>query len=337
VGRDFTQAQSGFALFAPVKIYFLPALFLIAVIYLVWHHYTEIKKPGYEFSFLRQLNRFMRDRDTNRSEETLIPAALQVFHRVFANSHIERCSIYTLSDGGLVIPENYVYPRTAEQSYKINLKVGEGVAGLVCMDALPRYVPRLFFPFATWRKFLPSIPFPHAVKFEPRLNGEILELVNEDLDFYAFKNPNKAVPRFQSFISVPLKPVGVGECFGVLNFDFSKVDALDKSGIAMASVLGLLLADEVNRLRSMKSSGKTVEMKNDLDSETPVIDTEDASEPVRIVRLGGISGRDKGGVGHALEAKETSSAPRQGLSRHLTWSKVKAGWAEFKDKGESSE
>lgn len=254
--------QGSFASLGPIKNYVLPALFILAVLYLFWHHYTEIGKPGYEFAFLRQLNRFLRERDANQSEEALIPAALRVFHKVFEDSHIEHCSMYTVSNDALTIPDAYIYPDAVGQGYQINLNIGEGVAGLVFKDALPRYVPRLLFPFTTWRKFLPSIPFPHAVKFEPQLKGDVLELVNEDLDFYAFKNPNNTEPTFRSFVSVPLKPVGVEKCFGVLNFDFSKVDALDKSGIAMASVLGLILADEVNRIRNEESSRKEVENGN---------------------------------------------------------------------------
>ena len=149
----------------------MPALFVAAVIYLVWHHCSfEIRKPGYEFAFLSQLNKFMRDREANENEEALIPAALKVFHKVFKDSHIQRCSIYTVSNKGLIIPDRYIYPDNA-QGYQISLEIGEGVAGLVFTDALPRYVPRLLFPFATVRGLLPSVPFPHAVSLIPKKRG----------------------------------------------------------------------------------------------------------------------------------------------------------------------
>lgn len=309
--------------FSPVRNYVLPALFVIAVLYLFWHHYSEIKKPGYEFAFLSQLNRFMRDREANENEQKLIPAALKVFHKVFEKSHIKRCSIYTVSKEGLVIPDTYIYPENAK-GYQISLQVGEGVAGLVFKDALPRYVPRLFFPFTRLRSLLPSVPFPHAVKFEEQVNGDTLELINEDLDFNAFKNAYKAEPLFRSFVSVPLKPIGVSQCVGVLNFDFSRVDALDKSGIAMAFVLGKILADEVNRLRNRQPIEKSAEKRTGQNPESQIVNSKEGPPRLgpRVMRMRGVLNKGNG-----------SENPLG--RRHLTWMKIKAGWSEFKKKPDS--
>lgn len=283
----------------------------------------------------------MRERETYGSEETLIPAALRLFYKVFQGSRIERCSLFTLSDSGLAIPEQYVHPNCTDPGYRIALRITEGVAGLVCSDALPRYVPRLSYPFAKRRKLLPAIPFPHAVKFESRANGEKLELVNEDLDAYAFKRPDTE-PLFLSFVSVPLKPVGDAKCFGVLNFDFSKVDALDKSDIAMASVLGLLLADEVNRMRSQTKSEHLSAQQDHSDSRLPVKnELRDPTRPL-IVSLGETA---TPGEHESLIVLDTppfeisgqnSSTSEQGVSSYLTWSRVRAGWAPFKRKKANS-
>jgi len=325
-----SELQGVLSHFSPVKKYVLPALLITAVIYLIWHHYSEIWKPGYEFAFLSQLNRFMRDREANENEEALIPAALKVFHKVFKDSHIQRCSIYTVSNAGLVIPDPYIYPDNVK-GYQISLQVGEGVAGRVFTDGLPRYVPRLLFPFTRVGGLLPSIPFPHAVKFESQVKGDTLELGNEALDFDAFKNAYEAEPLFRSFVSVPLKPVGVSQCLGVLNFDFSAVDALDKSGIAMAFVLGKILADEVSRMRNRQSSGKTI----GTETEKNLVPQSDTSKEVvprlgpRLIRMGGVLNTTSGSE-NPSRGSEDHATRVQDFSSHLTWRKIKAGWSEFK-------
>jgi hypothetical protein len=325
-----TEFQTGLRYLRLAKNYLLPALLVVAILYLLWHHYTESRKPGYEFGFLSQLNRFVRQRTDYRNEQTLIPMALKLFHRVFEGSHIDYCSVYVFSEGSLLIPDHYVYPRPTDNDYTITLKVGEGVAGRVYTDAMPRYMPRLKYPFATSRKFLPTFPFPHAIKFEPQLVGDGLELVDDDLDFFSFKDGVEKRHGYLSFVSVPLKAVDAKECFGVLNFDFSKIDALDKAGITMASIFGLVLADELQRLRAKQA----VDVRGTEETHIPESRQNEAAphrQPAKptILNLGpghSREGMDRPDIQLDLQTSET----------HLTWAKIRSGWVQFKAKVSNS-
>lgn len=250
VALDFTGSMSwiGPASFVhPHNI--LRALFIAAVVYLVWHHYSESKKPGYEYSFVKQVNQFMRKRLNCNSEEVLVPFALPLFLKIFQQSKAVRCSIFKLEGDILVIPDSYVYPKIMDDSYKLHLGVGEGVAGLVFKESIPLYVPRLYFPFAKRWRWTPSLFFPHAVGFDAHEENGVLEMVNDSLKTKAFKKMD-GIPPFHSIVSVPVKSSTGNGCYGVLSFDFAKNDPLDKSEVAMASVLGLLLGDEIARLQS---------------------------------------------------------------------------------------
>lgn len=315
------EIERGLHYLSFTRTYIVPVLFVLAILYLLWHHYTESKKPGYEFGFVTQLNRFVSDHDKDLREENLIPHALKLFHRVFESYHIVYCSVYTFSDGKLIIPPPYVYPKSNGTDYSMTLNVGEGVAGRVYSDAMPRYMPRLNYPFTTPRKFPPTMSFPHAVKFEPHLRGEDLELVDEDLDIFSFKEQAEGRHGYLSFVSVPLKCVETQKCYGVLNFDFRKNDPLDKAGITMASVLGLMLGERLRRFRNDPIE-PPLKPTDAHDAVTEIASTRPGRQIIRL-----------GASGETLPAPpdHVERTPKEFSSKnHLTWKKIKLAWPQFK-------
>lgn len=250
VAFDFTglTSQAGLPPYAhPHNI--LRGSFIGSVVYLVWHDFSETRKPGYEYKFVKQVNQFMRKRPDNDSEEALVHSALPLFLKIFEKSKAVRCSMFKPNGDCLFIPESYIHPRVTDDSYTLRLNVGEGVAGLVFQERKPLYVPRLYFPFSKRWDWTPSIFFPHAVGFDTHEENGSLEMVNDSLQTKAFKKTATRHP-FRSTISVPVKSFASGSCYGVLNLDFDKNDPLDRSEIAMASILGLLLGDEMARIGS---------------------------------------------------------------------------------------
>jgi hypothetical protein len=230
---------------------YLFILFVAAVLYLIWHAFQESKKPDYEYGFVQQLTQFVQERSSGQSNlHDLIPRALELFFQVFGRAKIMHCSLYTFDGEELGIQSSYVYPETDDADYHITLNKGEGVAGRVCEDKNPRYVPRLYFPFFKRWKWVPTIYFPHAVQLKFQETADATRLVNVDLDLFSFQSPPSENIKFRSFVSVPVKAVAQENCFGVLNFDFRRHDPLDKSDIAMAVVFGLLLGDEIERVQS---------------------------------------------------------------------------------------
>lgn len=228
-------------------------IFSMAVSFMVWHHVREAKKPAYEYTFVKSLLDFMEGRRPGRGDGKKPPIsdALELFYLVFKRAGLEHVSIYTLEDAVLKIKKDHVFPQVLDDAFFVPLKIGEGVAGRVFEDTQPRYAPKLLFPFGRKKRLL-NVFFPHAVKFIFRqlsVPGETLkrlELGDELLDFDIFKSPSagKTLP-FCSFLSVPLKSAKQDGCVGVLNFDFSKPDPLDKADIAMAVIFGLLLGAEM--------------------------------------------------------------------------------------------
>ncbi|HEX8459687.1 MAG TPA: hypothetical protein VF656_20500 [Pyrinomonadaceae bacterium] len=236
----------------------LLGFFVIAVIFLVRHHYHESKKPGYEYGFVRQLSLFMqrRQREPGPVDE-LIPSALELFYAVFKRAGVAHCSYYRMDGEALIMRGNSVYPFTDDPGYRLALKVGSGVAGLVARDGVTRYVPHVYFPFAKRRKWLPTLFFPHAVrlKFNHIEGSAELEHIGFDVDVY--ERPASGEVLYNSFVSVPVKPVVTDQAYGILNFDFARRDPLDKSDIAMAALFGLLLGDEIARSMAVVGEGGT--------------------------------------------------------------------------------
>ncbi|HXQ35441.1 MAG TPA: hypothetical protein VN843_15595, partial [Anaerolineales bacterium] len=234
-------------------------LFVGAVAYLIWHHVSERWKVGYEYRFVKQVNSFMLSSSSYHNEEDLVRAALPKFLVVFKESRVVRCSIFKVDGEGekLFIPNSHISPSINDNSYEVRLKPGEGVAGTVFAETRPLYVPRLFFPFAKRWRWTPSMYFPHAVGFDFLETDGELELVNDQLKLKVFVL-TAPKPPFRATLSVPLISRTNQACLGVLNFDFAKHDPLDRSEIAMASILGLLLGDEMARLSLTNGSDPEV-------------------------------------------------------------------------------
>lgn len=223
-------------------------LFFPAVAYLIWHHWGESRKPGYEYKFVRQLCQFLRGRQqVAHDRDTLVSDVLPLFWGAFERAGIRHCSVHLFEDNTLKCRPALIHPRSKDPTYYVSMEKGEGVAGKVYVDSNPRYVPRIYLPFTKRWRFTPTLPFDHAVKFVLGEKDGKLDLVSEDIDPFAFKKAEGRDPHFRSLVSVPLTSITTGQTFGVLNFDFNRHDPLDKIDIAMAVVFGLVLGDEIER------------------------------------------------------------------------------------------
>jgi hypothetical protein len=242
-------------------------IYLAGVAFVVWHNRTELKKPEYEYTFVRRLRAILQDARTSSSA---IPRTakdvLEICHSAFEHVGISHVSIAWKTGDAIRIAPGHVYPKDDWNSYyhALELKLGEGVAGLVCLDGHVRYVPRLFWPMASYTQVhlcvttlhLPMLDFPHAIKFgfdetaDPGERWRKSQLTEEMPDYGCVKTTNWAPNQrqrelpFRSFLSVPLKPRN-GDLVGVLNLDFSRVDPLSKPEIEMALIFGLTIADEI--------------------------------------------------------------------------------------------
>lgn len=110
----------------------------------------DIRKPSYEYKFVEQLSNFIQTRREDNNIPGLFEAALKVFYPVFERGSIRSCSVYFSKGTEMGIRCAYVRWPT-DENYMAVLEKGEGITGLVCQDMSPRYVPRLFLPFATQR------------------------------------------------------------------------------------------------------------------------------------------------------------------------------------------
>jgi hypothetical protein len=229
----------------------LMVLFTLSVAILVFHHQKELRHRHAEFVLAERLWEFMMRRDTD-SWDGCIDTATRLFRDIFERFGIAHVSVALPVDGELVIDPKHVWPREENRWFYERLPLDDGVGGWVYYDGKPRYVPRLFYPFNGFTRHLMQIFFPHAMVFEikkdPRSPGRI-ELVQPTLDFNVFKTSVVEPFVFKSFVSVPLKARSSSKCIGVLNFDFKTTDPLIRVDIKTAVVLGLILADELERIR----------------------------------------------------------------------------------------
>ena len=167
---------------------------------------------------------------------------LEIFHGVFKKCGVKHVSLYRLKDGILKIDRAEVYPPEPDDAFYVDLSPGEGVAGRVFADLKTRYMPRMT---------IGGRLFPHAVVFEWQTIPEgcdphpTFEISDLDFEMDVYKPPESYKVPYRSFLSVPLKSTRKNGCEGVLNVDFDKKDSLDKRGVVMAMVIGLILADEI--------------------------------------------------------------------------------------------
>jgi GAF domain-containing protein len=222
----------------------LELVFLAAVVVALWLHYTESKKPVYQYAFVSCVAELLE-----RRGKATIPEMLELFHFVFRRTGVAHVCMAHPCDDGLVIDRGHVYP--AEQSESFFKPIPpEGVAGRVFNDGRVRYVPRLFFPFnrrswplpfTKYRVWLPTMKFPHSVSYaheEDATTGKPkLAAQKPDLDSVFGEDF-----QFQSFLSLPLMLLDGTRCVGILNFDFHRTDPIWKPEIEMALVLASLFA-----------------------------------------------------------------------------------------------
>jgi hypothetical protein len=210
-------------------------VFTLAVVGLLRHHSRERSHRHSEYLLSERVWEFMITRGAASWDEC-ISTTLPLFFDVFGRFKVSHLSI-ALPDGEhLRIRPEHVYPPESDPSYYPKLPLHDGVAGHVYTDGKPRYVPRLFFP--------------HAMIFEIRkVEGKHIDIVRPKLDLDAFKTEDFRKFAFKSFITVPLKPVGHSEIIGVLNIDFKSTDPLDRIHAKTAVFLGVVLADELRRIR----------------------------------------------------------------------------------------
>ena len=246
-------------------------VFIAAVVFVLWHHGHERKKPEYEYKFLQRLYETV---EYSRQGTPSVVGVLEIIHSAFERSGIIHVSVHTLTVGGdgLEIRKEHVFPGTQDGDYFVSLKIGQGVAGRVFNDSLPRYMPRLFFPNWTW-----AVPFHHAVQLAFRtrkegwwlkramrdameklsgrkLKSHELELVPDGFNLNVYEGHGSKALLFRSVLCVPLK-TSAGRCIGVLNFDFDSTDPLDKGDIAMAIVFGVVIGDVIGK---QAVTGKTI-------------------------------------------------------------------------------
>jgi hypothetical protein len=258
--------------------------FLLAVAFLAWHNLHELRKPEYEYRFVRRLREllFIGRMSSAFTGPSLIEI-LEAMYQVFEHRGVAHACIALPHGEEMSIRRDHVHPPAPGEAFYRPFKVGEGVAGHVYEDGLVRYVPRIYFPLGTDRLRFKSVgwelirmmPFPHAISYSREKNAgtdwasRSTRLLEELPDWGCVQMPDPDdACCFRAFLSVPLdlrweengsSPVkqqgssSSGEakeerrCLGVLNFDFDRVDPLGKPEIEMALILGLALADEIER------------------------------------------------------------------------------------------
>lgn len=222
----------------------------LGLLYLIWHHWREARKPSYEYTFVRRLCDFLEGVKGRHAQgfDAALGETLELLFSLFQRAGVKHVAIHLEKDGLLTIAPKHVYPKEAASAFYVVLKPKEGVAGAVFDDLKPRYVPRVSIPFRK-RRYVPTISFPHALIFafeEIQTGGHRrFELGDDDIDPGIVKEPEDGEMEFQSFLSVPIKLADNSKCYGVLSFDFGVFDPLDRGDIAMAAVFGVLLGEEM--------------------------------------------------------------------------------------------
>lgn len=229
----------------------LIGLFIVAILFVLLHHHKERRHAQTEYRLTEQIWLFLVSRGS-RPEEEFIAFALSLVEEAFSRLSVIRVCIWQENGEELTVRPGYVHPTPDKAKFLAILSKREGVASLVFADKRPRYVPRVYFPFNSLPLRFLSWSFPHAWRFEiaPGPGGR-LDVIEPKIDQRAVTKPELG---FSSFVAVPMIDLR-GTCTGVLCIDFKKTDPLDRIEIKMASLLGILIADELQRIRSVSASG----------------------------------------------------------------------------------
>jgi hypothetical protein len=177
----------------------------------------------------------------------------EIVSKAFAKQKIIRVWLWVPDGDNLVIEDDSMFPPVdRSEPYVKTLKKGDGVAGSVFMDGMPRYVPRMRLPFNDSLLSKLSMRFLHSIKFNVNYQGDtgVLDLGEAGISRSHVKLLDDSIPSsLKSFLSVPVQLFGKQECIGVLCIDFEKSNPLGKDEIKMATVFGTLLAEEAANRR----------------------------------------------------------------------------------------
>lgn len=178
---------------------------------------------------------------------------LELVHKAFMHHGSINVCVWQPSSNGMSVHDEHWYP-SRDPEFLSHLPPGKGVAGLVQDDRTLRYVPRLRYPFnSKWLRAI-SLPFYHALEFDVVKNSTgNIDVQGKNASIGAVEFDGKAAPRnLNSFVAVPVTSdthrQAQRECHGVLCIAFRGTDPLDTLSIKMASVLGLLLASQLDKI-----------------------------------------------------------------------------------------
>ena len=233
------------------------SLFAAAAVFVVISSFEEMKKPKYESSFLEGLLDAMSQQRRGAGDWT----SLQIFHALFTRRKVAHVSVYRFEKSTNKLHIVGVYPNNPGQSYYQDLDIGQGVAGRVYNDRMPRYVACLFLLPVLKNWFY----MPHAVRFqlseEKRSGRPSLKLRKGRIDADVVWSDDPKKFSFPFFLSVPILSASGAECVGVLNFDFAKPGHLNLVDITMASVLGIWCGLQLTEVKDDASRESVVSSK----------------------------------------------------------------------------
>jgi hypothetical protein len=255
----------------------------VVVIFLLIQHRHEALQTRSESEYVRrvcELLQLSRSAEAQRS----IAEVLALYFAVFDGCHIAHVSIH-LPDGNgkLQMADDHVYPPGTASSFCLELPPGKGAAQKVFADneSNSRYVPftSIFnydFPHCVrfawtqdppkrfWLRRLVAWPLYKFKGMSTRLADRIakplprfLRLVQTGVDWFGFEVPKDRIRHFQSMLSVPIWHRKQRRCLGVLNFDFSQTETLERSDVMIGMLLGVLLAEEHEEIFGGKDEHST--------------------------------------------------------------------------------
>jgi len=214
----------------------------------------------------------------------LMKSTLPIIAHTFASSNVLRVSVWLPDEDCLVVKPHCLHHHGPPMHRPVldKLPRDKGVAGLVFKDGKPRYVPRVCFPFNSMRMRRFSKPFLHALTFEPAQKEKIDEECTDPLveEKHARRQERRRAARnkksepkqlevvgkrvsreaivltdqvkidsLTSFVAVPISSFRQKEKpIGVLCIDFQGTDPLRSDGVKLATVFGVLLAMDLDRL-----------------------------------------------------------------------------------------
>lgn len=244
VGRDLlADLFHGFPNQRPLLL----AGFVLSTLVVLAHHQRESRHTRQEYLLAEKLWSFLENRDS-KDEAAFVAFALRTVKDSFDRHKALHACVWQKQGNEFRIQDCWTPPEPGDAGYITTLPLGEGIVGLVAADQLARYVPRLHFPFngRAMRRY--AWRFPHALKFEVvRSSAGYVDIAKPKVNVNGVMLGGTP-PSFLSFIAVPIRATG-GVCLGVLCIDFARTDPLGLQDIKMASVFGVIVGEELQRIR----------------------------------------------------------------------------------------